>query len=258
VLDPAGTTAAATRGHATTTATPVSLTPRRSVPQVPRRALARAETLLAAVPADTPASVRRLLELRVPELVDYQSTKVASEYLDTVLQVVAGERIAAPHRTELAEAVARNLFTLTAYKDEYEVARLFLRPEFDAALRDQFPDGGKVRYRLHPPVLRSLGVHRKLALGRWFRPAFRVLRAARHVRGTPFDVFGMTKVRRTERAIVREYRELMHETIAGLDAARYDHAVEIASLPELVRGYESIKLAGVARFRAEAARLAAR
>jgi indolepyruvate ferredoxin oxidoreductase len=198
--------------------------------------------------------VRQLLELRVPELVDYQSTKVASAYLETVLRVVAAERAAVHDRTALSEAVARNLFTMTAYKDEYEVARLFLRPEFGAALRDQFPDGGKVRYRLHPPLLRSLGVHRKLALGRWFRPAFRALRAARHVRGTPFDLFGMTKVRRTERAVLREYRELIDETIAGLDASTYDRAVEIASLPELVRGYELIKLAGVARFRAEADR----
>ena len=254
VLDPAGTTTAAARGHAATT-TPVSLTEKRRMPQVPRRALARAETLLAAVPDDAPGSVRRLLELRVPELVDYQSTRVAAAYLDTVLRVVAAERTAAPGRTELSEAVARNLFTLTAYKDEYEVARLFLRPEFDAALRAQFPDGGKVRYRLHPPVLRSLGVHRKLALGRWFRPMFGALRAARHVRGTPFDLFGITKVRRTERAILREYRELVDRTITALDAAGYDRAVEIASLPELVRGYEHIKLAGVQRYREQVALL---
>jgi indolepyruvate ferredoxin oxidoreductase len=255
VLDPAGAVSDAWEGHAAGGGTPVSLTARRGVPQVPPRPLVRARALLAMVPGDAPASVRRLLELRVPELVDYQGIKVAGSYLDTVLRVVAAERASVPGRSALSEAVARNLFTLTAYKDEYEVARLFLRPEFDAELRAQFPDGGKVRYRLHPPVLRSLGVHRKIALGRWFRPVFRALRTARHVRGTPFDLFGITKVRRTERAILREYHELIDRTIATLDAAGYDRAVEIASLPKLVRGYERIKLAGVQRYREQVALL---
>ena len=106
------------------------------------------------------------------------------------------------------------LFKVLAYKDEYEVARLSLRPELDAALRAQFPDGGRVRYRLHPPILRALGMHRKVAVGGRFRPAFRGLRAMRRVRGTPFDPFGYTKVRRAERSLARDYRALVDQVLA--------------------------------------------
>jgi indolepyruvate ferredoxin oxidoreductase len=199
--------------------------------------------------------VRRLLEVRVPELVGYQGTRLARRYVAVVERVVAAERAAAPARSDLSAAVARYLFKLMAYKDEYEVARLSLRPEFDAAVRAQFPDGGKVRYRLHPPVLRELGMKRKLALGRWFRPAFHVLRSMRRVRGTPLDPFGYTKVRRTERSLVTEYQAIVDEALAGLTADTYDRAVELASLPDLVRGYEHLKLESAERFRAEAARL---
>lgn len=204
---------------------------------------------------DVPAPVRRLLEVRLPELVGYQGRRLAREYLDVVERVVAAERAVVPERSELSAAVARYLFKLMAYKDEYEVARLSLRPEFDAAVRAQFPDGGKVRYRLHPPVLRVLGMKRKLALGRWFRPAFYALRAMRRLRGTPFDIFGYTKVRRTERSLVVEYRALVDDVLAGLSAENYDRAVELASLPDGIRGYEHLKLESAERFRADAERL---
>jgi len=209
----------------------------------------------ASLPEDLPAAVRQLLEVRVPELVAYQGPRLARGYVDAVQRVVARERATVPGPTELSEAVARYLFKLMAYKDEYEVARLSLGPELDEALAAQFPDGGKMRYRLHPPVFRALGMKRKVALGRWFRPAFRGLHAMRRVRGTPFDPFGHTEVRRTERSLVREYRELVDDALARLSPATYDRAVELASLPELVRGYEKIKLASVEHFRTEAARL---
>jgi indolepyruvate ferredoxin oxidoreductase len=205
-----------------------------------------------ALPEDLPDGVRRLVEVRVPELVAYQSSSLARDYLDVVQRVVARERAVGIGRVELSETVARYLFKVLAYKDEYEVARLSLRPELDAALEAQFPDGGKVRYRLHPPVLRALGMTRKVALGRWFRPAFRGLYAMRRVRGTAFDPFGHTKVRRAERALIVEYRRLVEDALETLNPSTYDRAVALASLPDLVRGYESIKLAGIDRFRAEA------
>ena len=251
VLDPPGTLAAAGLVTETTALVDPPTPTATNGPRRPRRV----EPILASLPDDLPEAVRPLVELRVAELVDYQGTRLARQYVAVVERVVAVERALGTERTELSVAVARHLFKLMAYKDEYEVARLSLRPEFDAAVRAQFPDGGKVKYRLHPPVLRVLGMKQKLALGRWFRPAFRVLRAMRRVRGTPFDVFGHTKVRRTERALVVEYRALVDDALAGLTADTYDRAVELASLPDLVRGYEHLKVESAERFRAEATRL---
>ena len=105
-------------------------------------------------------------------------------------------------------AVARGLHKLIAYKDEYEVARLHL-----LGLRD-LPEGAKVKFLLHPPVLRALGMDRKLRLGAWFIPAFRVLRAGRRLRGTALDPFGRAEVRRVERALPGEYLALVESAPA--------------------------------------------
>ncbi len=249
VLDPAGTLSAADLGPETSA--PVEIRPTRRASRPER---ASGAEILAALPADLPAPVRRILEVRVPELIEYQGSRLARDYLDFVERVIGAERTVAPARCELSTEVARWLFKLMAYKDEYEVARLSLRPEFVTALRTEFPDGGKVRYRLHPPVLRALGMKRKLALGPWFRPAFVALRAMRHVRGTPLDLFGYTKIRRTERSLIGEYRDLVESALDSLSVENYERAVELASLPDLVRGYEDIKLRGVEQFRAEADR----
>jgi indolepyruvate ferredoxin oxidoreductase len=137
-----------------------------------------------------------------------------------------------------------------AYKDEYEVARLHLDAVERAKITGEFGEGAKVHFLLHPPLLRALGLKRKLKLGRWFVPAFRVLRAMRRLRGTPFDVAGLPKVRRVERALIGEYRALV---TGALD--RPELALQLAELADVVRGYEDIKLRSVERFHAEAARL---
>jgi indolepyruvate ferredoxin oxidoreductase len=154
-----------------------------------------------------------------------------------------------PESTALVEGVARGLHKLMAYKDEYEVARLHL--EGLATL----PRGAQIHFLLHPPLLRALGLRRKLRLGRWFVPAFRLLRRARVLRGTPLDPFGRTRVRRVERALPGEYLELVELALARLEPATLPLALEVAALPELVRGYEQIKLAGVERFRTRGAEL---
>jgi indolepyruvate ferredoxin oxidoreductase len=173
----------------------------------------------------------------------------ATRYAETLAQVHAREQERLPGGTALAEGVARGLHKLMAYKDEYEVARLHL--EGLAAL----PPGAQIHFLLHPPLLRALGMQRKLKLGRWFVPAFRLLRRARVVRGTPFDPFGHTHVRRVERALPGEYLALLELALERLGPATLPLALEIAELPELVRGYEQIKLAGVERFRARGAEL---
>jgi indolepyruvate ferredoxin oxidoreductase len=157
----------------------------------------------------------------------------------------------------LAEAVARNLYKLMAYKDEYEVARLHLDPAFEREVEEKFGAGAQVRYLLHPPVLRAMGMKRKIALGRLGRPAFRALRAARVLRGTPADPFGYAHVRRVERELVVEYLGVVDRLLAGLTAANVGLAADIAALPDMVRGYEQIKLDNVAAYRARLAELLA-
>jgi indolepyruvate ferredoxin oxidoreductase len=108
-----------------------------------------------------------------------------------------------------------------------------------------------VSYQLHPPVLRALGMKRKLKLGPWSRPGFRLLRAGKIVRGTRLDPFGLTRVRRVERELISEYTAAIDDLLRQLSPETYPRAVQIARLPDLVRGYENIKLANVALYRAE-------
>ena len=201
--------------------------------------------------AGAAGELRRLLEVRVPALIAYQSEAYAREYVDAVRRVREAERAAVPGASRLGEAVARHLYKLMAYKDEYEVARLHLENDVARALEAEFPDGVRVRYHLHPPLLRALGVGRKLALGRWFDGVFRVLVALRGLRGTALDVFGRAEVRRVERRLIGEYRGLVDKALIGLSPESYERAVTLAGLPDLIRGYEDIKLRNVQRFRDE-------
>ncbi len=192
--------------------------------------------------------LRRLLEIRISDLMAYQNIRYAREYSDFVRRVLEREsRVSGG--TALAEAVARNLYKLMAYKDEYEVARLALDPGFHADLARAFGPGARLHYRLHPPVLRSLGLRRKLALGAWFQGGFRILRALRGLRGTAFDPFGYHPVRRLERQLVLEYRTMVERELASLTPESHDRAVRLAGLPDLIRGYEGVKLASVERYR---------
>ena len=130
-----------------------------------------------------------------------------------VERVRAAEQDKTPGSTALTEAVARYLYKLMAYKDEYEVARLSLEPSLGAGLAAEFGPGARASWRLHPPVLRALGMKRKIALGPWFVPAFRVLVAMRRLRGTWMDPFGRTRVRVVERELIEEYLGLVDHLI---------------------------------------------
>jgi indolepyruvate ferredoxin oxidoreductase len=195
--------------------------------------------------------VRRLLEVRVPELIAYQDADYARAYVDFVGRVVAAERAAVPGQTRLGEAVARYLFKLMAYKDEYEVARLHLASDLPRGLAAEYPDGVRLHYHLHPPILRALGFERKLKFGTWFDVVFRVLAGLRGLRGTAFDPFGYAAVRGVERALIAEYRALVENAAIGLSPESYERAVKLATLPDVIRGYEAVKLRNVDRFRQE-------
>ena len=193
--------------------------------------------------------LRDLLERRVDELIAYQSHSYALDYAEFVARVLRREPVAG--RTDLAESVARHLFKLMAYKDEYEVARLHRDPVEQARLEAEFGAGAKVRYKLHPPALRAMGMQRKITVG----PAFTSLRRLRRLRGTKLDPFGYARVRRVERALPAAYRAIVERALERAGSADYALLVELCDLPDLVRGYEDIKLASVERFHARAAEL---
>jgi len=195
--------------------------------------------------------LKRLLEIRVPELIAYKSAGYARAYAQFVRRVREAEAAAAPGESRLAEAVARYLFKLMAYKDEYEVARLSLKPDISRALAEEFPGGVKLSYNLHPPMLRAFGLKEKLKLGPWFGSVFQVLARMKVLRGTPLDPFGFAAVRRVERQLVGEYRALVEKALVGLSPESYERAVKLAGLPDVIRGYEEIKLRNVQRFRDE-------
>jgi len=206
--------------------------------------------LVASVGAAPGSELHRIVAARIPDLIEYQNLDYARRYADLVARVREAEDRSVSEKSELSEAVAEFGYKLMAYKDEYEVARLLTDPRAEAAVRAEFGAGARVSYRLHPPLLRALGMKRKLKLGPWFRPAFQLLRAGKIVRGTRLDPFGYTQVRRVERELIDEYTSTIDDLAGELSTETYQRAVEIARLPDLVRGYENIKLASVALYRA--------
>ena len=197
-----------------------------------------------------------MLERCVPDLAEYQSTAYAREYAGKVMHVAEVERErTGVDATPVAVAYAHGLHKLMAYKDEYEVARLYLDQAERARITQEFGPGAKVRVLLHPPLLRTLGVDHKLRLGPWIFPAFRALRGMRRVRGTAVDPFGKTRMRRLERALVAEYDGLVVDALELLGPDTAGDVLAIAELPDLVRGYEDVKVLSVERFREQAADL---
>ena len=218
----------------------------------------REQKLIDSVP-DPSEELARLLRIRVPDLVAYQSADYAAAYASFVAEVREAEA-AAGDSSALSEAVARYLYKLMAYKDEYEVARLHRSKAFQQAVRDQFGDKTDVTYKLHPPILRRMGVQKKIGLGRSGDAAFAVLARMKGLRGGTLDIFGKTAHRRMERELIDEYRGMISralDTLASGGDAAYARAVEIAELPDMIRGYEDIKEANVERFRARANELGA-
>ena len=162
-----------------------------------------------------------------------------------VERVVAAEAERTPGQSALAAAVARYYFKLLAYKDEYEVARLYAGAEFRELVTGTFAGGYRLRFHLAPPGIArpdpATGQPRKMSFGGWMLPAFRLLARLRFVRGTPFDPFGYRAERRLERRLIADYERLVDELLAGLTPERHALAVELASLPEQLRGYGHVK-----------------
>jgi indolepyruvate ferredoxin oxidoreductase len=194
----------------------------------------------------------RMLALRAAELIAYQDAAYAERYVAFVGRVAAREREVTTERHDLTRAVIRYLYKLMAYKDEYEVARLHLKPAVTGRIAGLFDAPERVAYHFHPPLLRALGLQRKLELGPWFRPALRLLRRLRGLRGTGWDPFGRAAVRREERRLPEWYAELVTRALGFLRPETYEIVLEVMRLPDAIRGYEDIKLRSVAAARTRA------
>jgi indolepyruvate ferredoxin oxidoreductase len=187
-------------------------------------------------------SVDELVAKRVDFLTDYQDAAYAQTYKAFVDKVWAAETPLAGHK--LSEAVARYLFKLMAYKDEYEVARLHTDPAFTEKIASMFEGDYKIVHHLAPPAIakkNAKGELIKQPFGPWMRSAFGVLAKMKGLRGGALDFFGKTEERHTERALIAEYRACIDELLKTLSAANVAQAAEIARIPEEIRGYGHVK-----------------
>jgi len=204
--------------------------------------------------AVAPVLARTLEEIvgkRADFLTDYQNAAYAGRYRTLIERVRKVEAERAPGMTGLAEAAARYYFKLLAYKDEYEVARLYTDGRFRAALESQFEGDYRLEFHLAPPLTAKRdpdsGLPVKAAYGGWMLRAFGLLARFKFLRGSFLDPFGHTAERRRERQLIKDYEALVEEVLAGLDHERHRLAVALLSLPEQIRGYGHIKEAHLAK-----------
>jgi len=210
-----------------------------------------ARVAAAAIPSAIPESQRLSVSLderiarRAEQLTAYQDAAYAKRYTDFVARVRAAETVKMPGTTALAEAVARYHFKLLAVKDEYEVARLYAETDFAARVAAQFEGDYKLMFNLAPPIFNkpdpATGEAKKSVYGPWMLGAFRLLAKLRRLRGTPLDMFGKTAERRMERALIGDYEKLVDELVAALAPHNHSLAVELAEIPEHIRGFGHVK-----------------
>ena len=180
---------------------------------------------------------------RVARLTTYQDARYAEQYRSLLSPVIAGDK---DERQRLSKAAARYLYKMMAIKDEYEVARLYSDGQFSQQIKQMFEGDVKLSVHLAPPLLAkqdpASGRPRKSQYGSWIWPAFKLLRHLRAVRGTWMDVFGYTEERKRERQARDDYCAILVEICANLTPKNYESAVEMASLPEKIRGFGPVRL----------------
>ena len=190
-------------------------------------------------------SIDELIERRASDLATYQNKAYSDRYRSLVSKARAAESSRAPGMNGLTNAVALYSYKLMAYKDEYEVARLYSAPEFRRKLAEQFEGDYKLEFNLSPPAIapkdKVTGLPKKMRFGAWMTPVFGLLAKLRFLRGTPFDPFGRSQERRTERQLIVDYENTIAELLADLDNGNHALAVQIASIPEQIRGYGYVK-----------------
>ena len=205
------------------------------------------ERMIGPAKTSTPKSqtLDDLVAYRATQLTGYQDAALADRYRARIARLADAERSKAPGRAGLAEAAARGYHKLLAYKDEYEVARLFTDAAFEKALGDQFESRGKLEFHLAPPLLarrdKLTGEPRKMKFGRWMLPVFRLLAKGKALRGTAWDVFGYTHERKLERQMIADYEKLLDEIVDRLSPASHATSVALAGLPLDIKGFGHIK-----------------
>jgi indolepyruvate ferredoxin oxidoreductase len=219
--------------------------------------IAAADPDFVVTPDAAPAAetLDQVIDRRAEFLTAYQDADYAARYRAMVTKVRNAEQ--ALGSEALSEAVARALFKLMAYKDEYEVARLHMQTGFLDELRREFEDGFSVQYHLAPPFLPAWrdarGRPRKRAFGQWIQMPLSLLARLKGLRGTAFDPFGYTAERRAERELIIWYEGLIEEMVAGLDTGRLPRLLAIAKAPMEIRGYGPLKDAAIAKVKADVA-----
>jgi len=200
-------------------------------------------------------SLDEIIARREAFLTAYQSGRYAKRYRALVDKVRAAESAKTPEQTALSEAVARYLFKLMAYKDEYEVARLHSDTGFVERVKAQFDGDLRLEFHLAPPLLAKTdprtGEPKKMSFGPWMLTAFRVLSKFKFLRGTALDPFGYSHERQTERQLIADYEALVATILAGLTPGNHATAVALASIPEKIRGYGPVKQRHLAAAKAE-------
>jgi len=222
----------------------------------------------AAPPTAIPATHRlsetldQIIDRRVAFLTEYHDSAYANRYAAMLRRVLDAEAACVAGETTLTQSVARSLFKLMAYKDEYEVARLYTETDFLKRVADQFEGPYELHFHLAPPLLGDrdpeTGHLRKRGFGPWMLSVFRVVAKLRRLRGTPFDIFGRSEERRSERRLIGEYMALLKEILIHLSPTNHMIAVELAGLPLEIRGFGHIKEANSARAKAKEAILLTR
>lgn len=211
------------------------------------------------VPKQDDMSLDELVQHRADELTAYQDATYAQRYRDIVARAAGAERRMLPGSSEFARAVAIGAYRLMAYKDEYEVARLYAAPEFKATLEAQFSKAEKLSVWLAPPLFSPIdpatGRPKKRKFGPWVFTAMRVLSAMRGLRGTVADPFGYTHERRSERALAAEFLADMATLSDGLTESNHARAVALAKLAQEVRGFGPVKEAAMKLYASQRAAL---
>ena len=195
--------------------------------------------------ANSEQTLDELIAHRVSHLTAYQNKAWADRYLDTVNKTKIAEAALNGQSEELSYAVASNLAKLMSYKDEYEVARLFTDPKFRQQLDAQFEPGYTLKFNMAPPLINrkhpSTGRPMKQELGGWIIHGFWLLAKLKWLRGSALDIFGYSSGRCQERALIREYETMVEQLLTGLSAENLDKALQLARLPEDIRGYGHVK-----------------
>ncbi|MBK8018230.1 MAG: indolepyruvate ferredoxin oxidoreductase family protein [Betaproteobacteria bacterium] len=203
----------------------------------------KAATPAKPVTVNLPQSLDTLVKRRVEFLTAYQNAAYARQF-ESFVQGVREAEAKFNGGDRIAKAVAGSLFKLMAYKDEYEVARLYSNGDFEARVRGAFDGDYKITYHLAPPLFAkrdSQGHLVKREYGAWMKPAFGLLAKFRFLRGSPLDPFGKTDERRTERALVERYRSSVSAALQKLHAGNHASVLELAQLPDQIRGFGHVK-----------------